>query len=374
MPEGTTAPARARSGTRSNRKISWDVVRAGCVGLVMLYHATFLSVFLHPELIPRKIVFPYQVGASLLLVISAYFACVTIGRGSLPRYWWGRIARLLPPFLASVVLVFIGIRLLPIEGWFEPSGSDLVSNLLMLWNWHPSDYPYIDGSHWTVPLQLMGFTAAALLYASRFGHGRRILLVLWAAVLIPAAQWPLRVTQPPEWYRTVVDGIGMHRWHLFVVGVAIWLWSTKRIGTPHFAVLLAACMFGQALHNYAETPEGLVADWGSTAAVCVGMLVVALTARGPDWNRVVPQWAWRPIQWFAGISYGVFLMHQTLGYVVARRLQDLGVGPTLQTVAFVANGVLLGWALTKLVERPLHRTLMSAYDRFAAKRTAAKTA
>ncbi|GAB2662545.1 acyltransferase family protein [Saccharopolyspora gloriosae] len=336
----------------------------------MLYHATFLSVYLHPELIPRNFAFPYQVGASLLLVISAYFACVTIGRGTLLRYWWGRIARLLPPFLAAVVVIFLGVRLLPIEGWFAPTGGDLVSNLLMLWNWRPSEYLYIDGSHWTVPLQLMGFSAAAMLYASRYGHGRRILVVLWAAVLIPAAQWPLRVTQPPEWYRTVVDGIGMHRWHLFVVGVAIWLWSTKRIGTPHFALMLSFCMLGQALHNYAETPEGLVADWGSTAAVCVGMIVVALTARGPDWNRVIPQWTRRPIQWFAGISYGVFLMHQTLGYVVSRLLQDLGVGPTLQTAAFLVNGVLLGWALTKLVERPAHRMLMNTYDRFIARRAA----
>ena len=59
----------------------------------------------------------------------------------------------------------------------------------------------------------------------------------------------------------------MHRWHLFVAGVAIWLWSTKRIGAPHFTALLVSCMVAQALHNYSATPEGLVADWGSTVAV-----------------------------------------------------------------------------------------------------------
>ncbi|CAM04604.1 peptidoglycan/LPS O-acetylase OafA/YrhL [Saccharopolyspora erythraea NRRL 2338] len=363
MSEQTSTATSAPSGTRSKRKISWDVVRAGCVMLVMLYHATFLGVFLHPELESRELVFPYQVGASLLLLISGYFACVTIGRGPVLRYWWGRVARLLPPFLAAVVLIYAVMRLFPVDGWFDPGWGDLLANLLMLWNWHPQDHPFIDGSHWTVPLQLMGFTAAALLYRSSWGRGPRLRVVLWAAVLLPVAQWPLRVSNPPELYRMLVDGIGAHRWHLLVAGVVIWLWSTRRIGTPHFCALLASCMVAQALHNYSETPEGLVADWGSTVAVCAGMVVVAATAYGPDWNRVVPDWVGRRVQWFAGISYGVFLTHQTIGYIVSRKLQDAGAGPTAQTAAMVGTGVVVGWLLTRVVERPAHRFLMGTYDR-----------
>ncbi|MGP4017849.1 acyltransferase family protein [Saccharopolyspora sp. 5N708] len=345
-----------RGGSR--RKISWDLVRAGCVALVMLYHATFLSVYLHPELQPRAFVFPYQVGASLLLVVSAYFACVTIGRGSALRYWWGRVARLLPPFLAAAVVIFLVLRAFPVEGWFVPTAADLGWNLLMLWHWKPQYYPFVDGSHWTVPLQLMGFTAAALLYKSRWGHGRRLVVVLWAAVIVALAQWPIRIADPVEDYRAVVDGFGLHRWHLFVAGVAIWLWSVRRVRTPHFACLLAACMTAQAVHNYTRTPEGLLADWGSTTAVCAGMCVIALVARGPDWNAVIPGAVQRPIQWFAGISYGVFLMHQSVGYLVVRRLHDLGADTTAQTLAMLATGTVLGWLLTNAVERPAHRLLM----------------
>lgn len=368
MPEMTTARTRQTSG-RSTRKISWDVVRTGCVVLVMCYHSTFLGTFLHSEMTPRDIVFPYQVGASLLLVISAYFACVTIGRGTVLRYWWGRIARLLPPFLGAVVVIFVVMRWSAIEGWFYPSFNDLWWNLLMLWNWKPADYWFIDGSHWTVPLQLMGFTAAALLFRTRWGHGRRIIAVLWAAVLVPIAQWPIRVADKSELYRTIVDGIGVHRWHLFVAGVAIWLWSTRRIHLLHFAAMLAACMLGQALHNYSETPEGLIADWGSTVGVCIGMVVVALTAFGPDWNRFVPGWLAGRITWFAGISYGVFLVHQTIGYIVMKKLDEVGVNPLLQTAAMLVIGTALGWALTRVVERPTHKFLMRAYDSLAGRRT-----
>lgn len=349
----------AAAGPRGadRRKISWDITRSACVLLVMLYHATWLGVYLHPELHPRVIVFPYQVGASLLLVISAYFVCVTIGRGPLLRYWWTRMVRMLPPFLASVVVIYLVLAAFPVRYWFYPTPWDLLWNLLMLWHWKPQFYPFIEPSHWTVPLQLMGFTAAALLYRTRWGHGRRIVGVLWAAVLIPLVQWPIRIEDPPETYRTIVDGLGMHRWHLFVAGVAIWLWSVRRLTGPHFAALLAVCMTAQAVHNYTRTPEGLLADWGSTVAVCVGMCVIALVARGPDWDAMVPAVARRPITWFAGISYGVFLMHQSIGYLVMRGLQDIGAGPFTQTAALLSVGTLAGWLLTRTVERPMYRLL-----------------
>ncbi|WP_267898842.1 acyltransferase family protein [Saccharopolyspora rhizosphaerae] len=353
--------AAGTGGARSRRKISWDLVRAGCVVLVMLYHSTSLSVFLHPELEPRAIEFPYQVGASLLLVVSAYFACVTIRRGPMLRYWWGRVARLLPSFLAAVVISYFVLRAFPIEGWFFPLPEDLWANLLMLWHWKPQFYPFIDGSHWTVPLQLMGFTVAALLYKSPWGHGRGILVVMWTAVLLPLAQWPIRINDPVEGYRTVVDGIGMHRWHLFVAGVVIWLWSVKRLSTPHFVVLLGLCMAAQEVHNYTRTPEGLLADTGSSVAVAIGMCVIALVARAPDLS--VPPLARRAISWFAGISYGVFLMHQAIGYIVVRKLQDVGADTLTQTLAMLVTGTVLGWMLTRLVEKPAHKLLMRPFTR-----------
>jgi peptidoglycan/LPS O-acetylase OafA/YrhL len=358
----------------ANRKISWDLVRAGCVTLVLIYHATYMSVVVHPELGARGFTFPYQVGASLLLVISAYFACVTIGRGPLGRYWWGRVARLLPPFLAAVVVIYAALRLFSPAGWFRPEWRDLVGNLLMLWNWKPADFPFVDGSHWTIPLQLMAFTVAALLYRSRWGHGARLRVLMWLALLVPLAQWPWRISGPPEWYRTMADGLGFHRWHLFVAGVAIRLWCTKRISTAHFLALEVVCLAAHALHSAVWTPGGLVVDWGSAIGVGIGFAVVSLVAAGPDWDRVVAQWLRRPVQWFAGISYGVFLMHQAIGYLVLHWFSALGASTVVQTVAMLVTGVLLGWALTRLVERPAHRFLMAGYDSLSAFRARRRAA
>ena len=361
-----TATRPGRVSARSNRKVSWDVVRAGCVVLVMLYHATHMSRVTHPELSPRGLVFPYQVGASLLLVISAYFAAATIGRGSVWRYWWKRMARLLPPFVGAVLVIWLVLRFLRPPSWVEPSGRDLADHLLMLWNWKPLDYAFLDGSHWTVPLQLMGFSFAAALYSTRWGHGTKLQWVLWAAVLLPLAQWHLRISGAPETYRMLVDGFGAHRWHLFVAGVAIWMVSTGRLSRAHFALLLASCMFAQVMHNFIRTPEGVLdCDWGSTAGVCLGLLVLTSVACGPDW-KLPPQLA-RAVTWFAGISYGVFLSHQTIGYILLHYLDTSGVPPLVQTAAMLATGTAVGWALTKVVERPAHDFLVRSYDRLAAR-------
>ncbi|WP_346106953.1 acyltransferase [Pseudonocardia alni] len=362
-------------GTR-RREPGWDVLRSTFVLLVVLYHATHLGPVLHPELAPRSVSFDHQVGASLLLVVSAYFACATLGRHSPGRYWWGRVARLLPAFAVAVPLAWVALRFVSPPDWASPPAREMVVNWLMLGNWDTERYPWLDPAFWTLPLQLMAFTAAAVLSVTRWGYGPRLRVLLWAMVVVPLLLWPLRarpgdVADPPWWYRTVVDGLGFHRLHLFVAGIAVWLWSTRRMRTPHAIALLAVCGLAQFVHGLAPGPDGVVRidldhlDAVAAALVCAGIALVAVVARLPRPGSRMPAPLATAVRRLAGISYGVYLVHQTVGYVLMRRLQDLGAGPLLQSAAMLATAVLLGWALTRLVERPAHAALMRAWDRRA---------
>jgi peptidoglycan/LPS O-acetylase OafA/YrhL len=115
--------------TESRRRhVSWDLLRCGFVLLIVLYHTTYVAPIVHPELASRRFAFSHQVGASLLLVISAYFACATLQRSTVVRYWWGRMARLLPTFAASVLLTWAVMRYVAPPEWYIPSIRDLVGN------------------------------------------------------------------------------------------------------------------------------------------------------------------------------------------------------------------------------------------------------
>nr|WP_255375622.1 acyltransferase family protein [Saccharomonospora sp. CUA-673] len=92
---------------------------------------------------------------------------------------------------------------------------------------------------------------------------------------------------------------------------------------------------------------------------CLGVMLglMCLAARGPDWTPVLG-FARRPISWLAGISFGIYLVHQKLGYVFARVATGLEIEQWWLRLAFVIGAILLAaWALTVLVERPAHRLL-----------------
>ncbi len=64
------------------------------------------------------------------------------------------------------------------------------------------------------------------------------------------------------------------------------------------------------------------------------------------------------IGWLAGISYGVYLGNQQIGYFFAWLAQDrFGITGWGRIAGVVLLAVLLGWVLTRCVEKPAHRLL-----------------
>ncbi|MYW03115.1 acyltransferase [Streptomyces sp. SID3343] len=334
--------------------MSWDLLRVGAVGLVLLFHGTFLVRQWHPEMAARPFVFPYQLGASLLLVISGYFAALSLRKGDVVRWWAGRMARMLPAFLVGVLGTSLFLRLFAPPGWYVPTLHDVLANLAMLWTWKPQVFPYVDAAHWTIPLQLLWFTAIFVLWRSRRMGGDTAVRALWIVLVVELALLPVRLNLQSETFRMLYDGFGLYRVHLFTAGIAVYLWSARRLRGPHASGLLGVCVFV----HLCQTRH---VSW--TIGLAVGIVVVSVAALGPDWDRFVPDPLVRALRWTAGITYPVYLVHQSIGYVVMRRLQDVGVGPWGQLVGFTVVAIGFGWVLTVLVERPAHRAIMRGFDR-----------
>ncbi|WP_290054014.1 acyltransferase family protein [Amycolatopsis solani] len=371
------------------RRISWDLLRVVAVLAVILGHVTHQGALLHPELTGYPFRVTAQFGAAILLVISAFFVCASLRKGNPGRWLWNRIARLVPAYLVAVLLTYVVTRWAAISfsglpyppgvtgflfgvpqgppsnpsPWYIPTGLDLVTNLGMVQEWgiRSGAFYYLDGSYWTLPVQLMAFTGAALLWPRSWRTHRLTVALLWALILVPLA---LRfLVFPPGTASPVAEtffyGLGLHRLHVFAIGVAIWLWSRRRLRTWHIALFFAAAVAAQDLQVFpfhVALPQDAL-RWPSTIGFAVLLLLVCLAARGPDWRfpglaRIAPA-----VTWLAGISYGLYLVHQELGYILARALLDLGLPGWLRLPVVVGAAVLAGWAVTAGVERPAHRWL-----------------
>jgi peptidoglycan/LPS O-acetylase OafA/YrhL len=371
---------------RATRRISWDVIRVVALLSVVLGHVTHQSRLLHPELAGYPFSLTAQYGAATLLVVSAYFVCVSLRKGSPARWLWKKIARLLPAYLVVVLVTYVVARFAgaifsgqhyagglpgflfgpPTGGpttaapWYLPTGVDLFANLTMIQSWS-TDFNYLDGSYWTLPVQFMAFTAAALLWPRRWRTDAGVIALIWALLIVPLVLRfvVFQPTDTPEWATTLIFGLGLHRVHAFAIGVAIWLWGQRRLSTWQLGLLVVATVAAQDLHTYplhhatAIDPERAP----STTGFAVMLLAICVAAGGPDWNlpglrRLAPA-----IRWLAGISYGVYLLHQELGYILARALLAAGASGWERLLLVLVAAVLGGWLLTEFVERPVHRRL-----------------
>ncbi|MGW5743929.1 acyltransferase family protein [Amycolatopsis sp. NPDC003861] len=371
------------------RRISWDLLRVVAVLAVVLGHVTHQGALLHPELTGYPFRVTAQFGAAILLVISAFFVCASLRKGNPRRWLWNRVARLVPAYLVAVLLTYVVTRWAAISfsglpyppgvtgflfgvpqgpptdpsPWYIPTWLDLLANLGMVQEWgiRSETFYYLDGSYWTLPVQLLAFTGAALLWPRSWRTHRLTVALLWALILVPLA---LRfLVFAPGTASPVVEtfyyGLGLHRLHVFAIGVAIWLWAQRRLKTWHIALFVLAAVAAQDLQVFpfhVALPQD-AQRWPSTIGFAVLLLLVCVAARGPDWRfpglaRIAPA-----VTWLAGISYGLYLVHQELGYILARALLDLGLPGWLRLPVVVGAAVLAGWAVTAGVERPAHRWL-----------------
>jgi peptidoglycan/LPS O-acetylase OafA/YrhL len=330
-----------RQQPRKVRRISWDVLRVVAIGCVLLHHATLTSISSHPELGPLPFTFPMSMGASTLMVVSAFFACVSLNSGKPGQFLWRRLARLLPAYMAAVLLTYAVQRWIAPEGWSQLDSRDVVYNLLLLNQWMP-DVNIVDFAYWTVPVQISAFIAGAVLV--RFLRGARLRAFLWALIVTPLLLRPL--LDHSETLFLAYNGLALHRAQLFAAGIAIWLWHRDRLKTPHLAALLVATLVAQAVHT---------TEYGSTLGFGALLLMVCAAAAGHDWVVFGP--VARPITWLAGISYGVYLVHQQIGTVVMDRMNAGGLQSWWLLAGFLTSAFVLGWAMTKFVERPAYKLL-----------------
>ncbi|GAA4005455.1 acyltransferase family protein [Allokutzneria multivorans] len=323
------------------------MLRVIAILAVVVQHATNTGPHDHPEIGGLPWAFTLLIGANSILIISAYFVCVTLARRPPIYFLKHRLARLIPVYLFAILLTYAAIKLIAPEGWKAVQSSDILPNMMLMQPWVGA--AYIDFSYWTLTIQIPAFIAAAALAGSGLVRGRGVAVLAWLIIAVPLG---MRWFLDDPFIARIFGALVLHHAHFFAVGIVIWLWSTRRIGAVHALALLGAATYAQIVQLGDDIP--------SSIGVGVMVVLMCFAALGPDWDIAPIRALAKPIRWLAGISYGIYLANQELGYILARKLLDVGVGPWPRFFLVVAMAIVLGWLLTRLVEQPIYDALTAA--------------
>ncbi|ASO19046.1 peptidoglycan/LPS O-acetylase OafA/YrhL [Actinoalloteichus hoggarensis] len=343
MTVGENSPTKNPPSKPSTRRVSWDVLRAVAIALVVVQHATWGGPFLVPELEERPVFLSLQAGASVLMIISGYFICQTLSSSGSRALLQNRLVRVIPPMAVAAVLTHVVVHLWGPES-LERSFASLIGTILVYPPGLIEGISRTDGSYWTIPLQVTAFLVTALLWPRGWRRGLRLRLVLAVSVMVPVALDLIRSAGPgPTVTRgiEIAETVGAGRVHLLAAGAALWLWGTRRSGNGVLVIVAGATV----------TQFFTSSDVAGAVAMAVATVAIGAAARGPDWDHPFL----RPVVWLAGISYGVYLVNHNIGYSVMYQLSEAGVPPMVQSAVMIVCSVLLGWLLTRIVEEPIAR-------------------
>ena len=352
---GTFLPLPRRAGTRGEIQ----ALRAIAVAMVVVYH-------LRPSALPGG-----YVGVDVFFVISGFLISRHLvkeadasGRVDLGAFWAGRVRRILPAALVTVLaVVVVAFVLLPRTAAAEVGRTSWWAALSAA-NWlfaaravdyqaqTPDASPFehfwslgVEEQFYLVwPLLVL---ATALLARRRVRTTRSLVLVPFMAVLVVSFAFGVWFTATAPQAAYFVTPTRM--WELAAGGVLAVLLHDRQLRAPLAALAQLAgigAIAAGALLLDAGTPMPGV------AALLPVLGAVAFIGGGevPGLRRV---WSLRPVRFLGDVSYSLYLWHWPL-IVFARDLTGHPIGP-VSALVVVVGSLLVASASFLLVEQPLRR-------------------
>lgn len=348
----------AANTERATRIAALDGLRALAVLLVIAFHSG-------PSGVPGGFI-----GVDVFFVLSGFVITRKLllerqktGSISLPKFWFGRVARLIPASLVVIVATAVAFSLVatPVERF--DVRSDGGASLWYSANWHfiieARQYfqDSVDSSPflhmWSLSVEEQFYIAWPLLLTGLFAIGwLRSSKRWWLGTLaVAATAWQVVASQALSFER-VYYGTDTRAYQLLLGAVAAdWL---LRSGTDRLRVIVRRSgpllapigLVAVLVAALVDGPDPLQRGW--IAAVGALLLIVPLAEqRGGVVGDVL---SLRPVVHIGDVSYGMYLWHWPI-IVVAARLWI--VGPAGLLALGAAGSYVLAHTSREILERPI---------------------
>jgi len=303
------------------------------------------------------------VGVDIFFVISGFLITRNIlhdmerGAFRVANFWIGRIIRLGPSLIFTVVLTLIaGIILLPpanLEQLAVSSASSVLS-LSNIYFW--LEVGYFDTSAetspllhtWSLGVEEQFYLLWSLLLVFLSAHKKHLLWLTLAALGI--GSFIASQALIPEHESTAFYIMPMRIWQFSMGAFCVVMPSTafKKMVNANAAILLGLVGIGWSVFSYSATTS-----FPGVAALLptVGTVACILWLRGSYFLRMFDN----PLSvWLGKISYSVYLVHWPL--VVFWRLSNGGELDPLNKVMVSGLSIFLGWIIYQWIETPIRHT------------------
>ena len=287
-------------------------------------------------------------GVELFFLISGFVILRSARNRTAGRFVSSRIIRLYPAYWAMVIVTFTAIMATGSSDRFDLSLPVFAVNITMLQRFTPFTAVDIDGSYWTLAVELAFYGLVWLAMATRQTDRLRLWMTVWLGLAAAAELHPLWVT------RTFL----ISNWApFFVAGACCFLISEGDRRRSTWALLSAAGGFGaKEAGDHALAVSEVLGENLDPAVAGAGSLALLglVLAIAMGWTARLG----RPWMVTAGaITYPLYLVHQNVGYLLFDRL-SLSRWPALAVVVGLVTAV--AWLVHRALERPGQELLRAA--------------
>ena len=344
-------PSTVQSGRQARRLVELDSLRGIAALAVLVFHYTVMyPAYFGDQHTPFFQFRLGKMGPYLFFIISGFVILMTVSRAkSALDFGVSRFSRIYPVYWAAVILSFTAMSLTNTWPVSRISPQTAVINLTMFERFvHVQE---VDVVYWTLQYELVFYALA--LGVLIFGLVRWTDWLCLAVLLLSVAH---QFALDHQFYAHLALAGTAIKWavllvlifqkvQFFALGMTLYLcwrdgFNRLRGINVGLALMVVAYVNG--------------ASFAIVAAISALAIALAVTDH-------LPQLRARPLVFLGTISYSLYLTHQTLGFVMIRGLEGLGLNVNIALALAALGAIAIATVLTRTVEQPAMRWIRSRY-------------
>ncbi|GAB4178069.1 MAG: acyltransferase [Rhodocyclaceae bacterium] len=284
-----------------------------------------------------------QYGVELFFMISGYVIFMTLDKTKhAADFLVSRFSRLYPAYWVALAATFAVLYAGALPDKRVGFGQ-LAANLSMVQSF--MGVRHVDGVYWSLQIELVFYLWMLLFWATGLLRHVACIVVAWVCA---SALVHLRPELLGEWQTDAMRWLILRYVPHFAIGMAVFLWSARRLSTAASAGLVALSLL--AVKPASDPYRFLV----SVALAPVFWIAVSGQFRLFESRILV---------FLGAISYPLYLLHQNIGYAIIRGLIRSGWNGVAAAAFAIAVSIACAWLLHRLVEAPAMTAIRERYRR-----------